>query len=461
MAVPNYKPILQAHAEELVNSLLTLLRIPSVAGTPTPDAPNGIEVARCLHETLALCKRLGFSTGHMDQQVGWCEYGEGAEMIAVLGHLDVVPAGEGWREAEPFAGVVKNGRIYGRGAIDDKGPMVAAIYALAALKEAGFVPSRRIRLLFGTSEETGSQDMKWYVAHGGELPVMGFTPDGAYPLIQGEKGIFNGTVTRSLPQTGAYCLRTFTGGSAANVCPDYAIAELDCPMDQNADAAALIDMDNVVVTPLPRGIRVEATGVAAHGSTPEQGQNAIGRLALALAQLPLEGKLNDFVAFLAGRIGMETRGESLGLAMRDAESGELTFNLGTATLQEGVVTLTFSVRYPVTAEPGLVRKRLTRAFSLGDYTFASLEHEPALYLSAEHPLIVALSKVYEEQTGQPATLQVIGGGTYAKAMPNLVAFGPTFPGDEVREHQADEFIERERLLQNAAIIAAAIYELAN
>lgn len=456
MAVPNYKPILHAHAEELVGSLLTLLRIPSVAGTPTPTAPNGTEVSRCLHETLALCERLGLSTANMDEQVGWCEYGDGAEMIAVLGHLDVVPAGDGWQEAEPFAGVEKNGRIYGRGAIDDKGPMVAAIYALAALKEAGFAPSRRIRLLFGTSEETGSQDMAWYLAHGGEVPIMGFTPDGAYPLIQGEKGIFNGTVTRSLPSTGAYCLRTFAGGSAANVCPDYAVAELDCP----AEAAAHIDKDNVTVTPLAHGIRVEATGVSAHGSTPEQGENAIGRLALALAELPLEGELNDCIAFLAERIGMETRGESLGLAMRDTESGELTFNLGTAALQDGVMTLTFSVRYPVTADPDRVRQRLTRAFSLGNYTFAALEHAPALYLPAKHPLIQTLSRVYEEQTGQPATLQVIGGGTYAKSMPNLVAFGPTFPGDEVREHQADEFIERARLLQNAEIIAAAICELA-
>ena len=185
----NCKPYIRAHTDELLESLAALVRIPSVEGVPEEHAPFGREPARALHETLALCEKLGFRTGNMDDRVGWCEYGEGEEMVAVLGHLDVVPAGDGWTETEPFSGEIKNGRIYGRGTMDDKGPMVAAIYALAALKDAGFAPSKRIRLLFGTNEETGCGDMSWYVSHGGELPVYGFTPDGEYPIINGEKGI--------------------------------------------------------------------------------------------------------------------------------------------------------------------------------------------------------------------------------------------------------------------------------
>ena len=183
----NCKPYIRAHADELLESLAALVRIPSVEGVPEEHAPFGREPARALHETLALCEKLGFRTGNMDDRVGWCEYGEGKEMVAVLGHLDVVPAGDGWTETEPFSGEIKNGRIYGRGTMDDKGPMVAAIYALAALKDAGFAPSKRIRLLFGTNEETGCGDMSWYVSHGGELPVYGFTPDGEYPIINGER----------------------------------------------------------------------------------------------------------------------------------------------------------------------------------------------------------------------------------------------------------------------------------
>ena len=452
----NCKPYLRAHADELLESLAALIRIPSVEGTPEEDAPYGREVARCLQEALALCERLGFRTQHMDHRVGWCEYGEGEEMIAILGHLDVVPAGDGWTEAEPFSGEVKNGRIYGRGTMDDKGPVVAALYALAALKDAGFAPSRRIRILFGTNEETGCQDMAWYRTHGGEMPVMGFTPDGEYPIINGEKGILNGTFARTLHQTGAYRLLKFEGGTACNVSPAYAAAELSCP----ADAAGRIAADQVTVTPIEGGIRVEAQGVSAHGSTPEQGENAIGRLAQALAQLPLEGELSDCMAFLADRIGMETRGESLGLAMRDSLSGELTVNLGVASFVDDTLSLTFSIRYPVTKTCDEVYPRVTRAFTLGGFAETQMHHDAALYVPPESELIRKLCKVYESETGQKAELKCIGGGTYAKSMPGLVAFGPIFPGDEVREHKPDEYMEVERLLQNAEIIAAAIYELA-
>lgn len=447
---------IRAHANDLLADLAALIRIPSVQGTPAPGAPYGSEVARCLHEMLTLCERLGFRTENMDGHVGWCEYGEGDEMVAVLGHLDVVPAGDGWQAAEPFSGEVKDGRIYGRGTMDDKGPMVAAVYALAALKEFGFVPSRRIRLLFGTNEETGCQDMVWYLAHGGEVPVMGFTPDGEYPIINGEKGILNGSFSRKLHQTGDYRLIRFEGGTASNVTPAYAVAELACP----DDAAARIELDKVTVTPIKGGLRIEAAGVSAHGSTPEQGENAIGRLALALAQLPLEGDLADSMAFLAGRIGLETRGESLGLAMRDTISGDLTLNLGVASFADDTLTLTLSVRYPVTKTYDQTYPRLVRAFTLGGFTETEMDHHAALYLPPEHELIRRLCAVYEEQTGEKAELKSIGGGTYAKSIPNLVAFGPIFPGDEVREHKPDEYIEVERLLQNAEMIAAAMRALA-
>lgn len=449
------KPYIRAHADELIESLAALIRIPSVEGAPEEVAPYGRDVARCLHETLALCERLGFRTHNIDHRVGWCEYGEGKEMVAVLGHLDVVPAGDGWTEAEPFSGTVREGRIYGRGAMDDKGPMVAAIYALAALKDAGFMPARRIRILFGTNEETGCQDMVWYREHGGELPVMGFTPDGEYPIINGEKGIMNCVYTRRLHQTGAYRLRKFEGGTASNVSPAYAVAELACP----EEAAGKIAADKVTVTPIGGGIRVEAQGVSAHGSTPEQGENAIGRLAQALCQLPLEGELGDCMAFLAERIGMETRGESLGLAMRDDLSGELTVNLGVASFADETLSLTLSVRYPVTKTYDQAHPRLERAFSLGGFAETAMHHDAAIYLPPESELIRKLSKVYETETGEKAELKCIGGGTYAKSMPGLVAFGPIFPGDEVREHKPDEYMEIERLLQNAEIIAAAMYEL--
>ncbi len=451
----DFKPYIRAHADELLQSLATLIRIPSVEGTPEPDAPFGREVAHCLHETLALCEKLGFSTVNMDNRVGWCEFGEGEDMVAVLGHLDVVPAGDGWSASEPFSGEVKDGRIYGRGTMDDKGPTVASIYALAALKDAGVVPSRRIRILFGTNEETGCQDMVWYLEHGGEVPLMGFTPDGEYPIINGEKGIMNCVYSRKLNQSGAYKLLRFEGGTAGNVTPSYAVAELSCP----AGTEINISTQKVTVTPIENGVRIEAQGVSAHGSTPECGENAIGRLALALAELPLEGDLADCIAFLAARIGMETCGESLGIAMHDELSGNLTVNLGVADFTDETLNLTLSVRYPVTKTFDEAQPRMERAFSLGGFKETKMKHKAAVYMPPESELIRKLSKVYEEQTGDEAVLKSIGGGTYAKSIPNLVAFGPIFPGDEIREHKPDEYMEVERLIQNAEIIAAAMYEL--
>ena len=179
------------------------------------------------------------------------------------------------------------------------------------------------------------------------------------------------------------------------------MAELTCP----ADAAGKIGLDKITVTPIDGGIRVEAAGISAHGSTPEQGENAIGRLALALSQLPLEGDLADCMAFLADRIGLETRGESLGLAMRDDLSGELTVNLGVAAFAEDTLSLTLSVRYPVTKTYDMAHPRLERAFSLGGFQETKMKHKAAIYMPPESELIRKLSKVYDEQTGDKAVLK--------------------------------------------------------
>ena len=163
--------------EPLLQTLCESIRIRSVQQPAQEGAPYGPGVQQCLEHALAAARALGFATVDLDHQMGWCEYGTGDEMIAVLGHLDVVPEGNGW-SFDPFGGIVQEGKVFGRGSMDDKGPTMAALYALAALRDSGLPLRRRIRLLFGTNEETGSADMKYYKAHGGELPVMGFTPDG-------------------------------------------------------------------------------------------------------------------------------------------------------------------------------------------------------------------------------------------------------------------------------------------
>ena len=190
---------------QMVAALQRLVHRRSVEADPLPGKPFGEEVDACFAEALTLCRELGFETTDMDRYIGWCEIGTGDEMVAVLGHLDVVPEGEGWHHP-PYAAEIEGGRLYGRGSIDDKGPVVASLFALKAIRDLGIPLNRRVRLLFGLNEETNDRDVLYYKAHGGEIPVLGFTPDGEYPLINGEKGILNESYAVQLHQTGAWQL---------------------------------------------------------------------------------------------------------------------------------------------------------------------------------------------------------------------------------------------------------------
>lgn len=447
-----------AQEKALLKSLQESIRIRSVQEAHKENAPYGPGVARCLAHALKTAKALGFSTVNLDDHMGWCEYGEGEEMVAVLGHLDVVPEGDGWH-FDPFSGTIADGKIFGRGAMDDKGPTMAALYALAAVRDTGLPLRRRIRILFGTNEETGSNDMKYYRDHGGEIPVMGFTPDGAYPVINGEKGLINSAFTAAYVQEGSVRLQRIEGGDAHNIVPAFAWAELTCPKEL-AETLAEKTRDQLRYLPTEDGIRIEADGVSAHGGTPELGENAIGRLMQALKELPLCESVKRPIAFLSDKVGMETDGASLGIALSDELSGGLTFNLGTVTGGQDCFTVKLNYRYPVTKTYEECAPIVLKAFTEGGFSLTGESHKQSLYIPKEHKLIQTLLSVYGELTGLPAEPQCTGGGTYAKTIPNIVAFGPIFPGDEVREHKPDEFIEIDRLMMNVRIMAEALYRLA-
>ena len=445
--------------DELVRCLQGCIQIPSVQGSADSGYPYGEDVHRCLHYMLDAAQALGFPVHNMDEQVGWCEYGQGDEMIAVLSHLDVVPEGEGW-SVPPYEGRVVDGKIYGRGAMDDKGPAVCALYALKAIKDAGLPLKRRVRLIFGLNEETGSADMKYYTSHGGEAPVMGITPDGEYPVINGEKGLVTQFFARELNQTGDIRLLELTGGSAHNIVPDRACALLACP-GELAEKIMERRVGKVTCTRTDSGVRVESEGIGAHGGTPGEGENAVGRLMLFLSALPLEGDLKQVVDMLAGKLGMEYDGKSLGIAMEDELSGPLTMNLGVAQLEGEQVVVKLSYRYPVTHSFEECGPQVLAAFEESGFRQTHLLHKNALYMPADSPLVSTLMQVYAGYTGDTASRpKCIGGGTYAKMIPNTLAFGPIFPGDEVREHKPDEYMELSRLMDNTKILASAIYEMA-
>lgn len=440
-----------------IAALQALLRIRSVENRGENGTAFGQGAQDCLDYCLELGRRLGFATVDVDGCCGYVEYGTGKELVMVLGHLDVVPEGDGWTHP-PYAAEIENGRLYGRGAIDDKGPMMAALFALSAIRASGAPLRRRIRILFGLNEETGSACVRHYVESGQELPVMGFTPDGDFPIINGEKGIAIAEYSRPLA-SGAHSILHFSGGTAFNMVPAGACAQLRWPAAERAAVCALRP-EGIRIAETDGGLRIEADGISAHGSTPEKGVNAIARLAGFLSSLPLDADSAAFAAFLAHAFGAETCGKALGIALHDAVSGNMTVNLGTARTENGVVTLCINLRCPVTRSEADFHPALRAAMTAGGFAETSFRYEPALYLPPETPLIQKLQKVYTEQTGQTAALLCIGGGTYAKNMPNTVAFGPVFPGDVCTEHEPDEYIELERLRQCTEIYAAAMVELA-
>ena len=433
------------------------LRIPSVDGTPEEGAPYGKEVRRSLDHVLEAAAQMGFRTCNVDNHIGWCEYGEGDEMIAVLGHLDVVPAGDGWT-FDPWGGEIKGDRIFGRGTMDDKGPSIAALFALEALRDSGLPLKRRIRIIFGCNEETGATDVGYYLEHGGEVPVMGFTPDAEFPVINGEKGIVNATCSKNFAQTGALKLVSIQGGTAPNVVPNYARAVLTCPREL-AESIAATNAEKVSFTVTDSGLLVEAAGENAHGSTPWLGENAIGRLVLALNAMPFEGELAQILAFLSDKLGMDTVGKAAGIHLQDELSGDLSLNWGILNADDHSLSLVVNYRYPITFSFDDCGPAFRTLFENNGFAVTQ-EHDEKLYIPADSQLVKTLLKVYKDHTGIDGKPVCIGGGTYAKCLPNILAFGPIFPGDEVREHKPDEFIEIPKLMKNAQIIAAAMYEMA-
>jgi succinyl-diaminopimelate desuccinylase len=443
--------------DDIVVSLQEILRHRSVMEPAVGDFPYGQGIEDCLEAYLALCASMGLKTKNVDNVSGWAEFGQGDEMVGIVGHLDVVPEGEGWHYP-PFGGVVDNGRLYGRGTIDDKGPMVSSLYALKAIMDAGIPLKRRIRLIVGVNEENGCAGIAHYVSSGEEIPVTGFTPDGAFPIINGEKGIVTGVYRRTV-RPSSHGIRHLHGGDAANMVPARATAILDWPAEEIARTCAL-SVPKVSITPAEGGLRVEAQGVCVHGSTPEEGENAVGRLFLALSRLPLDGDSAELTDFMCRAIGMETRGESLGIDRRDDLSGDLTVNLGIMDVSNGLADVTLNIRYPVTHALEDFHDTLTKAMDQGGFSEIALDHDHSLYTPPETPLIQTLAAVYEEKTGHHADLLSIGGGTYAKVMPHIVAFGPIYPEDVNCEHQPDEYIEIRRLVQTTQILAEAMKRLA-
>jgi succinyl-diaminopimelate desuccinylase len=518
-----------AYRDEIVDSLCGIIRIQSVREPSLPGKPYGSGPYEALQYALELGAGWGFETKDVDGHAGHVEYraenetlpihdsgqaagdvsaegnsekdGSGYEYVAVLAHLDVVPAGLGWT-FPPYDAVQEGDRIYGRGASDDKGPAIAALYGLKALRDAGYRPKYSIRVILGCAEETGSEDMDYYFSKE-PLPLMAFTPDVGYPAINREKGILRIRITKDNPgmDAGTGFIRRIQGGDAINMVPRQCFATIDTSlltgeqvrwleesvtMEADVSASGKVSETGRVSAIRseedPKLFVLETLGKSAHGASPEMGINAVLLMTEWLEELydagnesnscpvsdtseTAKGKAsgfaegearNSFLKYVNDALGAGTDGMGLGIKCQDAESGSLSVNLGSICMDAASLTLAIDIRYPITANGASIADTIRRHAANTNATVLVDRDVAPLHFPEDHPLIGRLSTAYEMHAGKKLDLLSTGGGTYARSMAGR---GIGFGGAGAGAHSPDEYVDVEDLMQHARICTQAMYEI--
>ena len=444
--------LIDSYRDELVAALARWISVPSLKDTPAPGAPFGVEVRRMLDMAMADAAAMGFTAKDYDGYACDITLGDAPEAVAVLGHLDVVPAGDGW-QTPPFTAVIEDGKVIGRGSIDDKGPSLAALYAMRAIKEAGVPLKKSIRMILGCDEESGWEDMEYYAAHA-DMPEVGFSPDASFPIINTEKAMLHAFINAPVATTGLQVKQLWTG-ERLNVIPGECKALLAGGAELAEKVAAYAAKVNLPYTAqvTDEGVWVTAEGIPGHSAYPEGRRNAIGMMLLLLKELGVEGPLLT----LANVYGMEHDGSSLGCACQDEVSGPLTCNMGILHLENGAITASLDMRVPVTADLDQLEQNARAA--LAGFTFTTVEKKEPHHVPAESELVSQLLAAYHEESGLEAYPTSTGGGTYAKVLKQGVAFGAAFPTDEDLAHQAGEYASIDGLMMAAKIYANALLRL--
>ena len=441
---------IDSHTENMISDLARLIRIPSVKGEAEENAPFGKEPARALDEVLKICGEAGLSVRNIDNYVGTADFYETDTIpeLGVLSHMDVVPVGGGW-SVPPFELTQQDGKLLGRGTIDDKGPAIAALYAVKAIKDSGLKLSKNVRLVFGTDEECGSGDLEYYLKKE-KLPEMLFTPDGSYPVINAEKGLMRASYTGAISEK----IVSIKGGTVVNAVPEYAEAVL---------AGAAVDtakysFEGITLEAENCGenVKLIAKGVSAHASLPEGGKNAVTALLTVVADVTGDEMIKALVEMFPYG---ETDGACAGIKCSDKVSGGLTTVLSVIDGGNGTLTAKQDIRFPIDRKCAEIIAMIEAKSKEKSLVYKiDMAIEPH-YVSEESEFVKQLLSVYETVTGEKGYCVAIGGGTYVHETEGGVAFGAEFPGDDNHMHGADEFITLESFVKNAKIFAAAIYSI--
>ena len=440
------KNIVNENSKDMIESIKAAVRINSVMDedTATESMPFGKGVDESLRKTLEIAESLGFKTVYKDGYYGYAEVGEGEELIGILGHIDVVPIGDEskWK-FPPFSATEEDGYIYGRGTQDDKGPTIAAMYAVKALLDAGVKFGKRVRFIIGGDEENLWRCIAKYTENGEEIPSMGFTPDSSFPVTNAEKSL----VQFYLRGRGSKDLSLNISG-ALNAVPGVAnyTGEL---ADKLAEK-----LDELKFEYEKDGESITVIGKRVHAASADKGVNAIERLCKALYEIGVEDDVVRFVAELSDSVGSKILPNCV-----DEVSGTLTLNLGELIINEKESKIGFDSRVPVKFTIEDLENAVKENAANYGLEFEEFDRLKSLYVPADSELIKTLVSVYEQETGLEGTPKSSGGATYAKALDNCVAFGAMFPFDEKTEHQENERVNIKNMIKATEIYALSVYRL--
>ncbi len=445
---------IDSQRDAMVDTLCTLISYPSYQQEAEDGAPFGKPVRECLDKALEICRGFGFETKNYDGYVGTAEYTKGDALLGILGHLDVVPEGTGWTH-EPFNAHVYDGKVFGRGSIDDKGPCVAVMYAMKALKDLNVPLKSGFRLILGTNEENGSGDLEHFEKVA-TMPKWLFTPDGNYPVINIEKGMIRARISATC---GCKKLVSFHSGKTINAVPELANATV-LGISKEEIEKAINELNatcEITLSENESGTRIDVKGKSAHASTPDLGDNALTCL------LSLLSKLNvcETVCKLSKMFPYgETDGASAGIKASDEVSGALTEVLSVLDYDGDEMVGWIDIRFPICESVEGVRSKLEATAQSFGFDIKAGGAEPH-YVDSNSAFVKTLLGVYEDMTGEKGECIAIGGGTYVHHTEGGVAFGAEFPGEDNHMHGADEFMTIDSLVLNAKMFALAIYEVCN
>ena len=453
----------------MIDTISNLISYKSVSiETERKEEPFGEECKKALEYVLDLGNKMGFRTKNIDGYCGYIEFGEGEELVGIIGHLDVVPANikDGWT-TDPFKVDIRDGKLFGRGSIDDKGPVVSSLYAMKYVAD-NLKVNKRVRLILGLNEEKSWKCINHY-KDVEEWPTIGFSPDANFPAIYAEKGILSLQISNKFKLDGFEILDFDTNGNALNVVPKY--VSMKIKYTGTGEIPNFSNDENIKITELDeKTFKIEAFGVASHAAFPQNGKNAINILFKYL----LKYVKSDYIQTLM-HLGIFEIESPEFLSRQDIayatefneasviqdESGILTSNIADLKYEDEKLFIMLNLRVPVKTSLDdiiLQYKKLANIFE--NLEVIVLARQEPLYVDKNSLLVTKLIDVYNKVTCAKKEPIAIGGGTYARAFPNCIAYGVTMPGEIDMCHQVDEFIKLDNLFLSCKIYAEAIYELA-